>query len=384
MSIKWNILFVDDEPRVLEGFRRQLRGSYELAFAESGDEALQRIDQSGPFAAIVSDMRMPGMNGIELLRKARERSPDSVRIMLTGNADQSTAMDAVNRGQIFRFLTKPCPAQSLEMAIGAAVDQYKLITAERELVERTLAGSVKTLVEILSLAAPAAFSRALLLRDWSRRLGKRLEVNDLWKLDVAATLSQIGWITVPAPTLRKVLAQEKLSEAESDIVRSVPETGARMVRNIPRLDGVADIIAYQDKGYDGSGPPSESVAGEAIPIGARILKVLSDGLRVGDGSLSPDAFDTLASRGRIYDPRILAVARELVAGNAETAKAERSVINASLGVLIPGDLLLDDIAFDSGELALCKGSRLSEVTIARLVNHGKLQHYDKTIRVLRG
>ena len=384
MSIKWNILFVDDEPRVLEGFRRQLRGSYELAFAESGDEALQRIDQSGPFAAIVSDMRMPGMNGIELLRKARERSPDSVRIMLTGNADQSTAMDAVNRGQIFRFLTKPCPAQSLEMAIGAAVDQYKLITAERELVERTLAGSVKTLVEILSLAAPAAFSRALLLRDWSRRLGKRLEVNDLWKLDVAATLSQIGWITVPAPTLRKVLGQEKLSEAEADIVRSVPETGARMVRNIPRLDGVADIIAFQDKGYDGSGPPGESVSGDNIPIGARILKVLSDGLRAGDGSLAPGTFDTLASRGRIYDPRILAAARELVAGTAEPAKAERTVVNTSLGMLIPGDLLLDDIAFDSGELALCKGSQLSEITIARLVNHGKLQHYDKTIRVLRG
>jgi len=102
------ILCVDDEPNVLKAYKRGLRSNFAIDIATSGGEALQFIESRGPYAVIVSDMRMPQMNGIELLNTVKQCAPDTVRIMLTGNADQQTAIDAVNPGEIFRFLNKPC------------------------------------------------------------------------------------------------------------------------------------------------------------------------------------------------------------------------------------------------------------------------------------
>jgi len=101
------VLLVDDETNVLQAYTRVLRRRFDLEVAQGGAEALESLARSGPFAVIVSDMRMPGMDGVELLAQVRERFPDTTRIMLTGNADQATAMAAVNLGAIFRFLTKP-------------------------------------------------------------------------------------------------------------------------------------------------------------------------------------------------------------------------------------------------------------------------------------
>src|SRR6184192_4097590 len=104
----------------------------------------------GPYVVVVADMQMPGMNGVQFLTKAEAFSPDTVRIMLTRNADQKTAADAVNQGHVFRFLNKPCSPEQLAVTLTAGLKQYKLITAERELLESTLNGSVKLLTDILS------------------------------------------------------------------------------------------------------------------------------------------------------------------------------------------------------------------------------------------
>ena len=154
------ILCVDDEPNVLQACRRQLRKRFHIETADGGEQALQAIAGQDPYAVIVSDMRMPGMDGIQFLARAKELTPNSVRIMLTGNSDQQTAIEAVNEGNIFRFLTKPCPAESLAKAIAAGVEQYRLVTAEKELLEKTLRGSIKVLTEVLSLVNPTAFGRA--------------------------------------------------------------------------------------------------------------------------------------------------------------------------------------------------------------------------------
>lgn len=101
------ILFVDDDPNILKGFQRNLRKDFTVSVAEGGQQALELIQSSEPFAVIVSDMQMPGMNGAEFLYAAKKISPDSVRMMLTGNADQQTAINAINKGDIFRFINKP-------------------------------------------------------------------------------------------------------------------------------------------------------------------------------------------------------------------------------------------------------------------------------------
>src|SRR5918911_2964995 len=155
------VLCVDDEPNVLEGLRRTLGGHYRVRTAVGGAAGLEAIEREGPFAVVVSDLRMPEMDGVAFLSRVRQRSPDTVRVLLTGQADLDAAIAAVNEGHIFRFLSKPCAQPVLFQALAAAEEQYRLITAERVLLEQTLYGSIKALTDILALAVPSAFGRAV-------------------------------------------------------------------------------------------------------------------------------------------------------------------------------------------------------------------------------
>jgi DNA-binding NtrC family response regulator len=136
---------------------RQFRKQFEIRTAVGPVLGLQAIAEAGPFAVVVSDLRMPVMDGVEFLTRVRAISPDSVRVMLTGQADMDAAIAAVNQGNIFQFLTKPCPAATLTRALNSALEQHRLITAERELLEQTLRSSVGVLSEILSLVNPLGF-----------------------------------------------------------------------------------------------------------------------------------------------------------------------------------------------------------------------------------
>src|ERR1700686_4919224 len=153
------ILFVDDEPAALEGYRRLLHRSFDVDTAVGAAEGLEKIAESGPYAVVVSDMRMPEMDGAAFLAMVREVAPDTVRLAITGYADLETAGRAINEGSIFRFLTKPCEKSTLVAALTAAQEQHRLITAEKELLEKTLSGSIHVLTGMLSLVNPAAASR---------------------------------------------------------------------------------------------------------------------------------------------------------------------------------------------------------------------------------
>ena len=270
------ILCVDDESNILQALQRQLRRQFRVETALSGAEGLEVITSDGPFAVIVSDMRMPGMDGIQFLSAVREQAPESVRVMLTGNADQQTAMDAVNEGQIYRFLTKPCPTETLVATLAAGVRQYQLVTAEKELLEKTLRGSVKVLTDVLSLANPTAFGHASRVRRMVQKLCKQLNVDQPWQCEIAAMLSQIGCVTVPSSTLNKIYHGQTLSDDESQMMAAHPSIGRELVANIPRLESVAEIIGSQQKCFDGSDTQADTPAGKEIPLGARILKVAID------------------------------------------------------------------------------------------------------------
>jgi FixJ family two-component response regulator len=127
------ILFVDDETAVLEAMHRMLHSSFDIYTANSGENGLIAVDRDGPFGVVISDMQMPGMNGAEFLARVRQKAPCTVRMLLTGHADLHSAIDAVNRGQILHFLTKPCPKDALVAAINSGLDQYRIALEEREL-----------------------------------------------------------------------------------------------------------------------------------------------------------------------------------------------------------------------------------------------------------
>jgi CheY-like chemotaxis protein len=198
------ILFVDDEVPILEGYQRLLHREFQIDVAVGGRAALTMIETNGPFAVVVSDMRMPEMDGAQLLSRIRGSHPETVRVMLTGNSDVQAAASAVNEGSIFRFLTKPCSKESLGKALTASLLQCRLINAEKDLLEKTLTGSIHVLSEILSLVNPAAFSRGMRLRRYIQHIAKALSLSNPWRFEIAAMMSQLGCVTIAPQTLAAV------------------------------------------------------------------------------------------------------------------------------------------------------------------------------------
>jgi DNA-binding NtrC family response regulator len=145
---------------VLAAMERNLFGEFDVMVALSGEAGLAAIARGERFAVIMSDMRMPGMDGATFLSKVRVICPDSVRLLLTGQADLESSIAAINKGAIFRYLCKPCPKEELVPALNDAVNQHRLICAEKELLATTLTASVKTLTEVLAMVAPWAFQRS--------------------------------------------------------------------------------------------------------------------------------------------------------------------------------------------------------------------------------
>ncbi len=270
------ILFVDDEVNILSAFKRQLHNLYDVDTAQGGAAGLEMIRTEGPFAVVVADFRMPGMDGIQFLTRAKEISPDSVRMMLTGHADLGTAINAINEGSIFRLLIKPCAHEVLASSLDAALQQYRLVTAERDLLEKTLSNTVKLLSEVLSLTNPMAFSRTLRLRRIVRQVATNLKLRDAWQLELAAMLSQTGCVTLPTDILEKVYAGTQLTKNEQSLFSSHPLIGYKLLINIPRLEVIASIIKDQQKPFEEY--PAQFETGEARKIaqGAQILKVALD------------------------------------------------------------------------------------------------------------
>ena len=259
---KPRVLCVDDEPRLLDGLKLVLRREYEVLTAKGGTEGIALFQSSQPIEVVLSDMRMPGMSGGAFLARIRELDPTSVRMLLTGHADIEAAASAVNEGQLFRFMTKPCPPATLLACFDAALAQRRLLLAERELLEKTLHGCVSALVEVLGLAQPAAFGKAMRLKSLVSRVDQRLGVKEWWSVEVAALLSQLGWIALPAELIDKLPQNGALSESERAMVDDLPSMARRLLANIPRLSAVEQILAD-------CGSPFDRGA-EGVPIGARI------------------------------------------------------------------------------------------------------------------
>jgi len=365
------ILFVDDDPNLLSGFQRTLRKLYDFDTALGGEEGLAKIREHGPYAVVVADMTMPGMDGVVFLEKVRVASPDSVRLMLTGNADQQTAADAVNRGAVFRFLTKPCPPEVLQPALDLALKQHEFVHMEREVIEGTLAGCVKVLVEVLGLVAPDRLGRGQRLRDSIRALAGRTGHGPLWELELAAQLSSIGYAAIPPSILRAAALQEPLSVAEAAVLRRAPQIGHDLLAGIPRLANVAKMVLYQEKHFDGSGFPADSLAGESLPPGSRLLKILNDRLVLEEeGVVKQAALKVMRERKGVYDLALLEVCFACFSDFLANALSSHAPVHSlDVSQLQPGQIVVSDLTTSEGLPLVTVGSRLTPMLIERLRTH---------------
>jgi response regulator RpfG family c-di-GMP phosphodiesterase len=364
------ILCVDDDTNILDAYKRALRKDFRIDTAEGGERGLELVRSNPPYAVIVSDMRMPGMDGVKFLSQVSLIAPDSVRMMLTGNADQSTAMEAVNQGHIFRFLNKPCSPENLKSSLQAGVKQHHLIRAEKDLLEQTLKGSLQVVTDILSMVNPTAFGRASRVRRLVAQLAQIMKVTDAWELEVAAMLSQIGYITVPEEIVQKVYQGRELTPDEIKIVENHPRVGHDLISRIPRMGNVAEIIGAQKD--------VQGVGAKNLPQAALILQLALDFDKLIEGKKTSAAAleEIMAHRDR-YDARAVRALKEALAQSAMKYQLK----DVKIHDLEDHMIVADDVMSPNGMLLVAKGQETTKSLQLRLENFYFRGGIGDTVRV---
>lgn len=354
MNERPKILCVDDEQAVLDSLALALRKQFTVTTALGGSEGLKALGTKGPFAAVVSDLKMPGMDGTAFLSRASTAAPETVRLLLTGLTDVNSAMAAVNEGHIFMFLTKPAEPYRLIKALEAACAQHRLLTSERVLLQETLHGSVQALSDVLAIAEPRIFGRGTRIKQYAGQLARALNVGNPWEIEVAAMLSQLGAITLPSETIEKLSHGQDLSEEEQAQVDKTPETSEQILKHIPRLEGVRAILSQEGK----------VELAPRIAEGRSVLRIATDYDALEHRGLAPDAaLDVMRSR-RIYDPPMLEKLAEILGNSGQ--EVEIKELRAHL--IEPGMVLADDLRMVTGMMVAARGYRVTESFLARLAN----------------
>ena len=355
------ILLVDDEVNILNSYRRNLRNKFQFDIAQSGVDALALISNN-KYAVIITDMQMPVMDGLELLQKIKLKSPNTVRMMLTGNADQKTAIDALNIGDIFRFINKPCSHQDLCLLIESGIEQYNLIIAEKILLSKTLKGTINVLAEVLTIVNPKIFAHTIQIKKHMLALAKALNMPISWSFEPMIQLSQLGCVMIPDSGTNQ--GNDSFSPEQRKMIERHPCLASDLIRKIPRMNKIAHAILYQEKCFNGEGVPYDGLKGEDIPFGARMLKVVLDFLRFkGDGLTINQASMQLSEQSQFYDPKILIAFKESIGSDCEQAE-----FLVNLAELTDNMVVREDILTEAGMLVVSKGQEISE-PLRRIISH---------------
>jgi response regulator RpfG family c-di-GMP phosphodiesterase len=358
------ILCVDDEQNILDGLTRTLRSLYSVETSLGGAQGLETLKSKGPFSVIVSDFRMPNMSGAEFLSAARQIAPDSVRILLTGQAGLNEAIAAVNDGNIFRFMTKPCPTEVLVKSLAACVEQYRLVTSERVLLEQTLRESVKALTGILAMSSPEAFGRATRVQRMVSELMDHFGIHDRWGVEVACMVSQIGCVTLPPKTQEKLYTGELLTDDELAMTDRASKVAEQLLADIPRLELVREILHFHRRRFAEEKIAEDGVTGEAIPWGARALKIAIDFDFLGSDKEASNSLNALCGREGWYDPAMLDAFVKLHGGREK----EVAFCDLPLREITAGMIFGEDVRSVKGLLLIARGQEATEGMLERAHN----------------
>lgn len=413
-SIKATILAVDDEANVLSAISRTLRAlNAEMLTASSGEAALKLMSTKS-VDVILSDMRMPGMSGAEFLTEAKNLQPHSQRILLTGNSDMESAIEAINAGGISNYLQKPWEGEHLRDVVTKAIciakleadnKQLTLVNAEKnqqlvklnasleeKVAERTLEveaanamlsetvrqleTSYETMVDLLAnlSALPNHESESTIKKiELALGIGKEVKLDQeaLTNLRRATRLHRLGWCALPPDLTKKSL--DVMSAQELEQYKHHPLFAESLLLNVPELAGVAKILKSQHETHEGDGFPNRAATG-GIPLESMIVSVVRDYYDAINGRLrkSPvsnaEAFsEIIASESKKYDPQVVAAFKKVLPTLEKiNLKALEAQIEARM--LQPGMELARDLTTQRGALLLNKGKILSESMIETIVN----------------
>jgi putative two-component system response regulator len=274
------IMFVDNEPADLRRLERLFDQTYQVLCATSGEEALRLLEQHD-VALLVTDQRLPGMTGAELLEHAAKLRPHVVRVMLTAHADADALVAAINRGQVYRCAAKPWDDGELRLTVARALRHYEVTRSRHEAEEtnKRLArrlramtrGVVRAIADTIEAKDRYVYGHARRVSGYATAIGRRMRlgVHELEQLSLAALLHDVGKISTPDSVLLKPSA---LSEEERAVVRLHSERGARLLAAVPEMEEVARAVRHHHENYDGTGYP-EGLAGDQIPLASRVIHV---------------------------------------------------------------------------------------------------------------
>lgn len=357
MGDKPRLLCVDDEPHVASGLKLTLRKHFDITTANSGQEGLDAVaaavaeGHDPAFAVVLSDMRMPGMDGARFLKIIRTEHPDIERVLLTGQADMDSAISAVNDAKIFRFLTKPCAPADLLETLNEAAEQSRLRRAEQDLLSQTLRASIGMMTDLLGLVSIGAYNRTMRIRNivdgMCEASGSALD----WDLEIAVLMSQIGCVVLPEP--------------DADNERQA-EIAAELLTNIPRLEGVAAMVGSQLTEV-----PSDDLKTEMLRVAVKFEDALTN------GTPRARAIEDLAGGDTPPDPVVLEALR-----NAKPGSDHMVQVEVTLDRLVPGMELLSDVETTSGSKLAGTGTTITSALLSRLLTFAGSTEIIEPITVL--
>lgn len=395
-TLAGTVLCVDDEPNILSALKRALRGGCRVLTAVSGAQAIEVL-QSESVDLIISDMRMPGMDGAQLLEHAHRHWPQTVRILLTGYADMAATVAAINRGRIFRYINKPWDDGELQMTVRQGLERLALerekqrlealtrtqneqlieintqlehrvqertaeVTQAHEKLKRSYLNSIKVFSNLLEMRGGRLAGHGRRVADVARKLAQRMKLpgEDQQHIFVAGLMHDIGLLGLNDALLAKPVS--KYTADESTQYRQHSVAGEQSLMALDDMTPVGAIIRAHHERYDGLGFPDRR-GGADIPIGARILAVADayDELQTGqlaDISVTAQEARTLMrrSRGQQFDPEVLDAFLDLTEPNRP---AGPDALTLSTKDLVPGMVLATDLISARGILMLTAGQQLT-------------------------
>lgn len=427
--VQATLLFVDDEANILSSLKRLFRPQgYRIFTAESGAQGLEVMARE-TIDLVISDMRMPEMNGAQFLEKVREKWPETVRILLTGYAEIGTTIDAINKGQIYRYISKPWEDNDITLIVRHALQQKLLEQEKRRLeeltreqnrelkelnihleervmtrtdeVRQTMAflevaheklkksfiTSVRVFSNLIEMRHPAMAGHARRVAEMARSLAQQLGMSDAEVQDVfiAGLLLDIGKIGLSDRLLEKPF--NSLTGAERSEMVKYPVKGQMALMELEQLQGAAQLIRSHRERFDGLGYP-DRLAGFNIPLGARILALVKDYdmALIGTTFARPvkpvDAMLQIQDgKGNRYDPAVADAFMGKIRKDIETAKDKLMELALRSGQLKPGMVIARDLVTKSGELLLSKGYALDEPIIDQIRGFERMDSHPLTIHV---
>lgn len=418
-EMPWRLLCVDDEPNILSSLRRLFRQhGYQISVANSGAEGLQALEAQ-PFDLVISDMRMPEMDGAQFLEQVRKRWPDTVRILLTGYADIGSTIDAINKGQIYRYVSKPWDDNDITLTVRQALERQSLerekarleaLTAkqndelkdlnanlELKVMERTLElrkahekvktsflTSIKVFANLIELREGPLAGHSRRVADLARKISSKmgLDAGEGQNVFLAGLLHDIGKIGLSDALLAKPVTH--MNGEDLGNYRKHPAKGEQALMALEELRGAAKIMRSHHERFDGQGYP-DALAGLAIPLGARILAVANDydGLQIGIIALrrlGPDDAKKMIvdGRGKRYDPQVVDAFLQVMGGAEPAAGGEVAVAAADLK---PGMVLARDLMTRDGVLLLSAEYLLDASLIRQIRDYAESEGINVTVHI---